>query len=948
VSFFSFINEIAEKWQKEWEKAKVFEANPDQQKEKRMITVAFPYTNSPLHIGHGRTYITADIYARYLRMKGYNVLFPFAFQFTGTPILSISESIKRKDEDIISTFVNVYGIPQEEVEKFSDPTYLAEYFKNDMKVTVKRLGLSVDWRREFTTVDPIFEKFVQWQYKRLMDLGYIKREDSPVPYCPRDEFPVGMHDTKGDVEPEITDLDAIYFPSKDLYFVAATPRPETIFGAVAILLNPDADYVIAKDKVGRRIVISKIAFEKLKYQLEIEKEEERKGKEFTTLTAKNPITEKEMKVLGSKYVEPKIGTGVVMAVPSHEPLHYLALTELNEEFELIPVIATDDEELGDLPGVHAVEIAQTKNPAELKDYIDTVYRIEYHRGEMREDIVDLVPTFMKEFVRDKIAGKSVKEARERTRELLNMLNSRITIYDISNGPVYCRCGAEIVVKMVKGQWFIDYSNPLWKTSVLRSLGKINFVPQDAKKEIEKVSFNLQPRAFSRSRGLGVRLPWDEKEIIDSLSDSTIYTAFYTIIHKLNKYPISLLNDKFWDYVLLGRGTSEEVSKELSIPKEQLEDIRNEFTYWYPVDSRHSGRDLIQNHLAYYIFHHVAIFGEKMLPKQIVTNGFIRVGGKKMSKSFGNIYPLNKAINEYGVETVRVALTSTSSISEDIEFNSNVAKSIIEQLRKIYDLSSKLLEVEGVKEKRDADLWLMSLFRRYIEEIDNAYNRLDFHTVYLVGFYTIYETLRDYIELTNSKINSDVIRKILSIWLRLISPIVPHLAEDLWHKFNLTLIVNEKFPSVDEVEYNGEALLKIEYLRNIIEVVNKLSSEVGKEAEKLVIYVNDDEDLKKLLKKAISSVKERKSLREFMTDNGVEERIAKKVYEIANTLPPSIKDLLINYDIDEKEIIIQNIRFLMNKLNVAEIVVYSSDDESAPNIMGKKDIALPFSPGIAIL
>lgn len=947
MNFSSLINEISEKWQKEWEKAKTFEANLDQ-REKKFITIAFPYTNSPLHIGHGRTYITADIYARYLRMKGYNVLFPFAFQFTGTPILSISESIKRKDEDIISTFVNLYQIPQEEVEKFSDPAYLAEYFKNDMKNSVKKLGLSVDWRREFTTVDPIFEKFIQWQYKRLMDLGYIKRKDSPVPYCPRDEFPVGMHDTKGDVEPEIIDMDSIYFPSKDFYFVAATPRPETIFGAIAILVNPDSDYIIANDSIRGKIVISKPAYEKLRYQLELKKEGEIKGKDLVKFTAKNPITEKEMKVVASKYVDPKMGTGVVMAVPSHEPLHYLALTELNEEFELIPVIATDDEELGEFPGVRAVELAQTKNPAELKDYIDGVYRIEYHRGEMREDIVDLVPNYMKEFIKNNIAGRSVKEAREKTRMLLNTLNSRMTIYEINNSPVYCRCGAEIVVKVVKGQWFIDYSNPLWKTSVLRSLDKINFVPQDARKEIEKVSFNLQPRAFSRSRGLGVRVPWDEKEIIDSLSDSTIYTAFYTVAHKLTKYPISLVNDKLWDYVLLGRGSPDEISKELAIPREQLEELRKEFLYWYPVDSRHSGRDLIQNHLAYYIFHHLAIFGEDMLPKQIVTNGFIRVGGKKMSKSFGNIYPLNKAISEYGVETVRIALTSTSSISEDIEFNSNVTKGIVEQLRKIYELISRLLEIKGVKEKRDADLWLMSLFRNYIEEIDKAYSRLDLHTVYITGYYTIYETLRDYIELTNGKINSDVVKKIISVWLRLIAPITPHLSEELWHKFNSTLIVTEKFPTINEVEYNGEALLKIEYLRNIIERVTSLSNEIGKEAEKLIIYVNDDERLKELLRKAIVAVNERKSLREFILETKVDEKTGRRIYELANTMPSSMRDLLVSYGLNEEKVIVEYMRFLMNKLDITEIIIYSSTDEKAPNIMGKKDLALPLSPGIAIM
>ncbi|BFH73699.1 leucine--tRNA ligase [Sulfurisphaera javensis] len=941
----NFFNEIASKWQKEWENNKLFEANPDPTKEKKFITVAFPYTNSPLHIGHGRTYITADIYARYLRMKGYNVLFPFAFQFTGTPILSISEAIQRKDEDIISTFVNIYQIPQEEIEKFSDPNYLAEYFKNDMKNTARRLGLSIDWRREFTTVDSIFERFIQWQYKRLMDLGYIKREDSPVPYCPRDEFPVGMHDTKGDIEPEISDVDAIYFPSNNLFFVAATPRPETIFGAIAILINPEADYIIAIDKLNRKIVISKQAFEKLKFQLEIKKEDEKKGKEFIGLIAKNPITLKDMKVLPSKYVDPKMGTGVVMAVPSHEPMHYLALTELKEEFELIPVIKTD--ELGELPGVEAVGLAQTKNPAELKDYIDTIYRLEYHKGVMRDDLVDLVPDFMKEFVKDKIANKPVKDARDRTRELLDKLNSRETIYEITNGPVYCRCGAEIVVKVIKGQWFIDYSNPLWKASALKSLDKIHFIPADARKEMEKVIFNLHHRPFTRSRGLGVRLPWDEKEIIDSLSDSTIYTAFYTIIHKL-KYPAALLNDNFWDYILLGRGNPEELSKTLGIPKDQLEEIRNEFLYWYPVDSRHSGRDLIQNHLPYYIYHHIAIFGDMLLPKQIVTNGFIRVGGKKMSKSFGNIYPLNRAINEYGVDTVRIALTSTSSISDDIEFNANIAKSIIEQLKRIHDFISRILEVDGVNEKRDADLWLLSIFKKYVEEVDKAYENLDLRSVYITVYYTLYETMRDYIELTNGKVNKDTIRKTVSLWLKLMAPITPHLAEELWHKFNNSFIVTEKFPSPDEIECDEKSLLKVEYLRNIIDDVRTLSNELGKEAEKVIIYVNDDEKLKDLLKKAIIAIKGRKSLRDFILENNVDEKIAKKVYELANILPPLMKDLIVQNDIDEEEVIVQNIQFLLSKLDVSEIVVYTSTDEKVPNIMGKKELALPYKPGIAIL
>lgn len=122
---------------------------------------------------------------------------PFAFQFTGTPILSISESIKRGDSDIISDFINLYKISPEKVKEFEDPLKLAEYFKEDMKRMAKALGLSVDWRREFTTIDPRFGQFIKWQFRKLKEKGFITTATDAVGYCPNDNFPVGMHDTKG-------------------------------------------------------------------------------------------------------------------------------------------------------------------------------------------------------------------------------------------------------------------------------------------------------------------------------------------------------------------------------------------------------------------------------------------------------------------------------------------------------------------------------------------------------------------------------------------------------------------------------------------------------------------------------------------------------------------------------------------------------------------------------
>ena len=103
------------KWQKIWEETRLFEANPNKEKSKFFITVAYPYPNSPQHIGHGRTYTITDVHARFLRMKGYNVLFPMAFHYTGTPILAMAKRLEANDEELLKIFSEIYGIPEEKI-----------------------------------------------------------------------------------------------------------------------------------------------------------------------------------------------------------------------------------------------------------------------------------------------------------------------------------------------------------------------------------------------------------------------------------------------------------------------------------------------------------------------------------------------------------------------------------------------------------------------------------------------------------------------------------------------------------------------------------------------------------------------------------------------------------------------------------------------------------------
>jgi leucyl-tRNA synthetase len=166
--------QIEDKWQKRWTESGVFETDPDIEKPKYFLTVAYPYPNSPQHIGHGRTYTLTDVHARYQRMRGYNVLYPMGWHYTGTPLFAMVERLKNNDESLLDTFLNLYNIPEEKLPELEDAVSMASYFTNEIKNGMKRIGYSIDWRREFTTIDPIYSRFIEWQFEKLRKNGYTR------------------------------------------------------------------------------------------------------------------------------------------------------------------------------------------------------------------------------------------------------------------------------------------------------------------------------------------------------------------------------------------------------------------------------------------------------------------------------------------------------------------------------------------------------------------------------------------------------------------------------------------------------------------------------------------------------------------------------------------------------------------------------------------------------
>ncbi|MEM4155445.1 MAG: class I tRNA ligase family protein [Archaeoglobaceae archaeon] len=150
--------EIEEKWQKAWENAHVFEAEPSE-KEKFFLTVPYPYLNGNLHAGHTRTFTIGDAYARYMRMKGYNVLFPLGFHVTGTPIIGLAELIEKRDPRTLDVYTKFHDVPKEELLKLTTPERIVEYFAKEELSALKRLVNTLDNRSIFTTRAAPYKKF---------------------------------------------------------------------------------------------------------------------------------------------------------------------------------------------------------------------------------------------------------------------------------------------------------------------------------------------------------------------------------------------------------------------------------------------------------------------------------------------------------------------------------------------------------------------------------------------------------------------------------------------------------------------------------------------------------------------------------------------------------------------------------------------------------------------
>ncbi len=943
---------IESKWRAKWIENRDFETDPNE-KEKKFITVAYPYPNSPQHIGHGRTYTLADVHARYYRMKGYNVLFPMGFHYTGTPILGMAKRVEAGDAEIIDGLKNIYHVSDEDIKTFVEPIKIADYFHEEIKSGMIEMGYSIDWRREFITIDPVYQKFIEWQINILKDKNLIIQGSHPVGWCPKDQNPVSQHDTLGDVEPDFTEYILIKFQFGDYIIPTATLRPETIFGVTNLWVNPETVY--KKITVnGEKWIVSAECARKLEFlDKKITYDGEISGSELVGQQVTVPHRNESITILEASFVESQTGTGLVMSVPAHAPFDYQALVDFKKnqpqgsELQLIkPISIIETPGYGEIPAKEAVERLGIKdqNDPKLEEATTEIYGKEFYGGVLKQNT-------------EQFAGKKVSEAKDEIKKWLAEKKISDILLELTNTPVKCRCGTECVVKILTNQWFLNYGDKEWKEKATKCLHSMSILPQEIQGEFDYVIGWLRERACARQHGLGTKLPWDKEWIVESLSDSVIYMAYYIIAKFVNAGTLKAdnLSKEFFDYVFLEKGSAEGTN----VSKDLTEEIRKEFSYFYPVDSRHSGRDLVPNHLTFFVLNHVAIFPESNWPKQIVVNGSVLMDGKKMSKSMGNIIPLRKAIRDYGADPIRLAIIISAELLQDADFNVESVRGIKNKLESLLEECSKLKP--GKTELQAEDKWILSKLQSLIERVSHSIEKMRLREGLHDILFSFESEMNWYLKRAQAKGRSDysgLLYEINSKRVAMLSPFAPHIAEEMWEKLgNSDLVSKSSWPAVSADAIDANAIQSEDLLKSIMDDIANIIKITKITPKKIAIYTADAFKSKAyhaVLTKVMSGQTDMGVIMKELIANPETSDIKRNPDFVQRTIkdilsePVEIRKIKLETgEFDEKQLISSELISLAKADFGADVQVYSEKDSDIYDPKGKARHARPFKPAILI-
>lgn len=727
------------------------------------------------------------------------------------------------------------GLSDAELSKFADSHHWLEFFPPKARDDLKFFGAGIDWRRNFITTEanPYYDSFTKWHLRTLKNAGKVIKDKRVSIYSEVDGQPCADHDrASGEgVQPQEYVIIKMRVPNDDVpdkmkaaaegracFMAAATLRPETMYGQTNCWILPDGEYGLFAVNDNEAFICAEKAARNMAFQGlspafgMVRKLCSFKGQELIGLPVDSPCAPTRIYCLPLLTILMDKGTGVVTSVPSDAPDDWAALRDLQQKqklrekyfvkdewvcpFSVIPIIEIP--ELGDRCAVTLVDslkIVSQNDKEKLAEAKKIAYREGFDHGVL---------------IAGRFSGLPVKDAKSMVRDML-LESGEAVLYSEPAQEVISRSG-DVCVCALTDQWYITYGEEEWKASAERAISKMNLFSADAKRAFEFTLGWLKAWACSRSFGLGTRLPWDEQFLVESLSDSTIYMAFYCVSHILmggdmyggssNCIPAEHMTYEVYDYIFLGADVPAKVAE-----FEILRRCRQEFEYWYPFDLRVSGKDLIQNHLTFTVYNHTAIFPEEKWPLAFRTNGHLMLDSEKMSKSTGNFKTLRQAVEEYSADACRLSLADAGDGMEDANFETQSANASILRLTALLAFISEFVgkdRSEPLRSDSDVVVYADNLFDSemnfYCAQTEKAFEENTYRIALQWGWFSMLSA-RDNYRLTCTNIGlamrSDLVHKFVRTIVFLIAPFTPHYSEYVWRELlgHSHSIFKDKFPQL---------------------------------------------------------------------------------------------------------------------------------------------------------
>ena len=737
-------SEIEPKWQKKWEEAGVFHASNTSDKPKYYALIEFPYPSGQgLHVGHPRPYTALDVVSRKRRMEGYNVLYPIGWDAFGLPAENYA----------IKNHVHPEEITKKNIARF--------------KQQIQSLGISFDWSREISTIDPKYYKWTQWIFLQLFKNGLAYKKEMSVNWCTsckcvlaNEEVVNGVcercgseviHKVKSQWMLKITayaqrlidDLDLVDYPDRvktqqknwigrsegaevDFNTTAGdkltvyTTRPDTLYGATYMVVSPEHPFIEKwADKLQNLDAVRAYQAEAAK-KSDFERTEVAKDKTGVRLEgveAINPLTGTTIPIFISDYVLVSYGTGAIMAVPAHDTRDW----EFAKKF--------------DLPIIEVVKGGDVQKEA----FTDCDTGIMVNSG-----ILD---------------GMTVEEAKVRIKDYLEEtgIGHRKVNYKLRDW-VFARqryWGEPIPIVHCEKCGYV----PIDESELPLVLPQVDsYEPTDNGESPLSKMTDWVNTTCPKCGGNAMR----ETDTMPQWAGSSWYFLRYMDPH----------NDESF------------------ASKEALD-------YWHQVDWYNGGMEHTTLHLLYSRFWHKFLYDIGQVPtaepyaKRTSHGMILGENGEKMSKSRGNVVNPDDVVNEFGADTLRLYEMFIGDFEKAAPWSNAGIKGCRRFIERYWNLQSILVDGEAIRPEME------NSFHKAIKKVSYDIENLKFNTA-----------IASLMALMNVIAEKGSINKAeLSVFTMLLNPFAPHVTEEVWSEMKLGegMVTEQPWPKYDESKCKDDVI-----------------------------------------------------------------------------------------------------------------------------------------------